>query len=434
MEKNTVSVDQNVVTYEYLFSEEEKRAAESVALKRIARDVEVPGFRKGKVPEFIVRARFPETLKSETLEELMNRIAEDLKDEDLILPIYPVDIQLDENSAKFVIEVHRRPAVELKPFEEFELKRIDKPSVLARYVEERLKELQQEHAIVQPKDGPAEYTDLVRVKLTISTDGKVLVDGKETEYVLHEDDDRPVVTELVGKKAGDVVEFDKNFEDGKTYHYRIELLQVNSRTLPDISDEFARTVGSQYETLQQLKEALEKEGSEIYERDIKRFLQDQAIDTLIRTSELKISDKTLERLAKRALENIKSNREEYERLLKDYDNDEQKALDAMKRYYLSELRAEYAIAEAVAQNGVEVSDEEIMAQAEKLAPAWGISMERAKALLRNRKDIYEEVRYELIKEKLADKILEKCRIVDVKPEEVNTNESGSNSPAHTDGD
>jgi trigger factor len=364
----------------------------------------------------------------------MAKVLEDLKQEDIILPVYPIDIDLESEGARFIVEVHRRPEVQLKPFEDFELKRIDKPSVLSKYVEERLKELQEQHAIVQPKQGPAEYGDLVRVKMTISVGDKVIVDNKEIEYVLHNDDDRPIVTELIGKRTGEFVEFEKTFEDGKTYHYKIEILQVNNRTLPVVSDEFAKTVNSQYETLQQLKEAIEKEANEIYERDIKHFLRDQAIDMLIRTSELKVSDKTLERLAKRALEDIKSNRDEYEKLLREYNGDEQKALEAIKRYYLQDLKAEYAIVEAARQNGIEVSDEEVLAQAEKLALAWGISVERAKSLLKNRKDVYEDVRDQLIKEKIADRILEKCKVLDVKPEEVRANELGANSATDTNGD
>lgn len=434
MERNIVNVDENVATYEYLFNQEETRTAESNALKKLSRQVEVPGFRKGRVPEQIVRARFPETLKRETFEELWARISEDLKNEDRILPIYLMDFEITENGSKFTVEVHRKPSVQLKPFEEFELKKLDKSSVLQKYVEEKLKELQQTHAIVQPKEGPAEYGDLVRVKMTISTTDKVIMDGKEVEYVLHEDDDRPIVTELIGKKAGDVVEFERSFDEGKIYRYKIELLQVNSRTLPVISDEFAKTVNSEYETLQQLKEALEREGSEIYERDIKHFLRDQAIDALIRTCELKIADKTLQRLAEQALENIKSKREEYEKLLKDHENDENKVLESIKRYYLQELKAEYAVEEAVRLNNVEVSEEEILSQAEKLSVAWGISVERAKSLIRNRKDIYEDVKSELIKQKVADLILEKCKIVDLKPEEVKDNESSGDSTADTHGD
>lgn len=434
MERNIVNVDENVATYEYLFNQEETRTAESNALKKLSRQVEVPGFRKGRVPEQIVRARFPETLKRETFEELWARISEDLKNEDRILPIYLMDFEITENGSKFTVEVHRKPSVQLKPFEEFELKKLDKSSVLQKYVEEKLKELQQTHAIVQPKEGPAEYGDLVRVKMTISTTDKVIMDGKEVEYVLHEDDDRPIVTELIGKKAGDVVEFERSFDEGKIYRYKIELLQVNSRTLPVISDEFAKTVNSEYETLQQLKEALEREGSEIYERDIKHFLRDQAIDALIRTCELKIADKTLQRLAEQALENIKSKREEYEKLLKDHENDENKVLESIKRYYLQELKAEYAVEEAVRLNNVEVSEEEILSQAEKLSVAWGISVERAKSLIRNRKDIYEDVKSELIKQKVADLILEKCKIVDLKPEEVKDNEPSAGGTADTHGD
>lgn len=431
MERNIVNVEENVATYEYLFNQEETRAAESNALKKLSRQVEVPGFRKGRVPEQIVRIRFPETLKKETFEELWAHISEDLKNEDRILPIYLMDFEITENGSKFTVEVHRKPSVQLKPFEEFELKKLDKSSVLQKYVEEKLKELQQTHAIVQPKEGPAEYDDLVRVKMTIFAGDKVIMDGKEVEYVLHEDDDRPIVTELIGKRAGDIVEFERSFDEGKIYRYKIELLQVNSRTLPAISDEFAKTVNSEYETLQQLKEALEREGSEMYERDIKNFLRDQAIDTLIRTCELKIADKTLRRLAEQALEDIKTKRGEYEKLLKDHENDENKVLESIKRYYLQELKAEYAIEEAARLNSIEVGEEEILSQAEKLSVAWGISVERAKSLIRNRKDIYEDVKSELIRQKIADLILEKCKIVDLKPEEVKGDEPSAGGTADT---
>jgi len=418
--KQTIRMqEKNLSVYECTFDKSEVLEAEEDAIKKVADRVEVPGFRKGKAPKFLIRTRYPETIKSEILEILWQKAVREIDDdENLFLPPILEDFEIEDDGATLVLQVHRKPEVVLKPFEEFELKKLDKPSILESYVDRRLKELQEFHAILEPKDGPAEYGDMVRVKMTVMTSGKTIMDEKSSEYVLYKEDDRPVVTELIGKKAGDVVEFDRDFGNEKVYHYKIVVEQVNKRRLLDISDELAKTVSAEYETLQQLKEALEKEGSELYEKDMKEFLQNQVIDILTSEAEVLISESTLKELVERAFEKINSDKEEYEKLLKDHENDPEKLREALKNYYLTDLKRNLSIEKVARENDLKVSDEEVEAQAEELAVAWGISTERAKSILRSRRDVSEDVRWELLKRKVADLILEKAKIVEVKPEEL----------------
>ncbi|MGJ8454037.1 trigger factor [Pseudothermotoga sp. U03pept] len=418
--KQTIRMqEKNLSVYECTFDKSEVLEAEEDAVKKVADRVEIPGFRKGKAPKFLIRTRYPETIKSEILEILWQKALREIDDdESLFLPPILEDFEIKDDGATLVLQVHRKPEVVLKPFEEFELKKLDKPSILESYVDRRLKELQEFHAILEPKDGAAEYGDMVRVKMTVTTSGKTIMDEKSSEYVLYKEDDRPVVTELIGKKAGDVVEFDRDFGNEKVYHYKIVVEQVNKRRLLDISDELAKTVSAEYETLQQLKEALEKEGSELYEKDMKEFLQNQVIDILTSEAEVLISESTLRELVERAFEKINSDKEEYEKLLKDHENDPEKLREALKNYYLTDLKRNLSIEKVARENDLKVSDEEVEAQAEELAVAWGISTERAKSILRSRRDVSEDVRWELLKRKVADLILEKAKIVEVKPEEL----------------
>ncbi len=417
MEKTTKSQDRNVLVVEYTFSKQESDEIRQKAVRAVASRVEVPGFRKGKAPSRLVEMRYPETIKSEMLDLLWQQVAKDLSNEETILPPILVDFDLAGETARLSIEMHRAPEVVLKAFEEIELKKPKKDYIVSNYVEQKLKDLQQIHAIVEPKEGPAEYEDLVRVKMTISKDGKVLVDQKETEYILHKDDDRPVVTEIVGKKTGDVIEFDKDFGEGNVYHYKIELIQVNKRTLPEISDELAKMISTEYETLDQLKKAIEKEGSDIYERDVKEFLINQAVDILVDTAELVISDRTMDELVQTAFEKMKKDSKEYQRLLKEYGDDE-KIKEALRKFYISDLKKTYAVQKVVKENNLSVSEEEILAQAEVIAPNWGISVERAKSLLKNRKDLREEVEWNLLRTKVGELILGKAKITDVNPQEA----------------
>ncbi|WP_041082194.1 trigger factor [Thermotoga profunda] len=423
MQKNIKTQEKNLVVCEYTFTKDEVAQAEENAIKQIADRVDIPGFRKGRAPKHLLRMRYPETIKSEMLEILWQKISEeiDISEELLLSPILE-DFEISKDGAKLVLQIHKKPEIVIKPFEEFELKRLDKPSTLNGYVERRLKELQEFHAVLEPKEGPADFGDMVRVKMTITTDDKVVMNEKINEYVLYKEDDRPIVTEVVGKKAGDVVEFDRDFGKNKVYHYKIEIEQVNKRKLLDISDELAKAVGTEYETLQQLKEALEKEGSELYERDMKEFLQNQVIDILANESELLISERTIAELVERAFEKIKQDKQEYEKLLKDHENDPEKLKEALKNYYLTDLKRTLSIEKVARENDLKVTDEEVEAQAQDLAVAWGISVDRAKSILKSRQDISNDVRWELLKRKVADIILEKAKVIDIKPEELQKEE------------
>ncbi|HOJ89160.1 MAG TPA: trigger factor [Pseudothermotoga sp.] len=423
MERNVKAQDKNLLVYEYIFNQNEVAQAEETAIKHVAERVDIPGFRKGRAPRYLIRMRYPETIKSEMLEVFWQKVTEEIgSSEEMLLSPILEDFEINENGAKLVVQIHKKPQLVIKPFEEFELKKVDKPSILESYVERRLKELQEFHAIIEPKEGAAEHGDMVRVKMTVTTDGKTIMNEKVNEYVLYKEDDRPIVTEVIGKKAGDTVEFDRDFGKEKVYHYKIEIEQVNKRTLLDISDELAKAVSSEYETLQQLKNDLEKEGSELYEKDMKEFLQNQAIDILSNESELLISERTLTELVERAFEKIKQDKEEYEKLLKDHDDDPEKLKEALRNYYLTDLKRTLSIEKIAQENDLNVTDEEVEAQAQDLAVAWGISVDRAKSILKSRQDISDDVRWELLKRKVADLILAKAKIVNVKPEELHKEE------------
>ncbi|MFN3282928.1 MAG: trigger factor, partial [Pseudothermotoga sp.] len=187
-------------------------------------------------------------------------------------------------------------------------------------------------------------------------------------------------------------------------------------------DELAKAVSSEYETLQQLKDALEKEGSELYERDMKEFLRNQVIDILANESELLISERTVSELVERAFEKIKQDSQEYEKLLKDHENDPEKLREALRNYYVTDLKRNLSIEKVARENNLTVTDEEVEAQSQDLAVAWGISVDRAKSILKSRQDISNDVRWELLKRKVADLVLQKAKIVDVTPDELNKGE------------
>lgn len=417
MELKVEDRNKNIETLQIVFSEQEVSDAEENVVRKLANRVDIPGFRKGKVPKFIIKSRYPEAVKTEVIEQLASQALKSISDRNLLLSPVLKDAKLEENGGRLVFEIHNVPEVKVNDFSEMELKKVEKASVIDSYIEKRLEDLREKHAIVEPKEGAADYGDMVRVKLTINTGEKAIMDEKVSEYVLYEEDDRPVVTEVIGKKKGDIVEFTRTFEDSKEYHYKIEIEEVYKRTFLDIGDELAKTVNSEYENLEQLKVALENEGNEIYEKEMLDFLRKQALDQFVDLVEFDISDKTLDFLVDQAIEKMKSDRE-YEKMLSQYDNDESKLRKALRDYYEWDLRMNYGIEKVARENDLKVTEEDLQAEADNLALSWGVSSERARSIVKNRENIRKELEWELLKRKVADLILNKAKVIEVKPEEL----------------
>ncbi|ABR30844.1 trigger factor [Thermosipho melanesiensis] len=427
MEIKELGVDKNIVTKEYLFDSTDIKVAERRTLNELNRKYTIEGFRKGKVPLNVFKMRFGRDFYDYfVFEQLVDQVYKSFKDESNLLLIPEiVEKEVTEDKGRIVVNFHKKPVAKVN-VESIKVRVANKGQVLSNYLDLRLKSLQEEHAILDPKDGQAEYEDLVRVKVYITNkdSGKVLIDGKEDEYVLYKEDERPTVQNVIGHKKGDVVEFDKEFtgKDGEkvVYHYKLEILEVYKRNLPEITDEFVKDNLTELhlETLDELKNKIMEEGTKIYDNEIKNSIREQILAQLSEVTELFISEKTIDYAVRLIVNNMKEENK-YEEYVKKYENEE-KALESLKEYYVNELKKESAIEKLAKEYKIEekATDEELEKYAEMLAPYWGISVERAKVLVKERNDIRNEVENMIFVDKVLDKVAEKVQreIVDVNKE------------------
>ncbi|QTA38711.1 trigger factor [Thermosipho ferrireducens] len=424
MDIKELGIDKNVVTKEYVFSKQEIEIAERRVTNELNQKYTIEGFRRGRVPKSVFKTRFGKSFyEIFVFEKLIDNIYNSVKGENLLLVPEIAESTVNADEAKIVVYLHKKPEITID-YEKIKVKVTNKEQVLDNYVEFRLKTFQEENAILEPKDGEADYEDLVKVKVTILSNdtGKELIKEKEDEYVLYKDDERPIVTNVVGHKKGDIVEFDREFdvsEEGKklSYHYKIEILEIYNRNLPEITDEFVKTTLSEMhlETVEALKNKLREEGEQIYESETKQSIREQILSLLPDATELDISEKTIDYAVRLIVANMKEENS-FENFVKKYNNEEE-ALKELKEYYLHDLKKELALDKIAKENEIkkEVTDEELDSYAEILAPYWGISVERAKVLVKERADIRKEVENTIFVDKILDVIAEKVEkeVVDV---------------------
>ena len=255
----------------------------------------------------------------------------------------------------------------------------------------------------------------MRVTYTVKNqDGKVLQENKENEYTLREDDNRPIVTEVVGKSKGDVIEYDKEFED-KKYYYTVNLEDIYSRKIPELTEEFVKELDSDAQSLEELKDKFRSEGKEQYENWNKDFVRNYIIGELPEHTEIEISDQTIEEYVENYIAQLKKEGK-YEEELEKNENDEEKMKENVKESSLKWIKELVVVDELAKENNIEVSDEEITNAIKNISQMWQMPYERTREAIYSNQKLLNDVVWDTLKSKVVDTIKDKVKIEEVDSE------------------
>ncbi|MFN4268398.1 MAG: trigger factor [Fervidobacterium pennivorans] len=418
MEVKEVSKDKNMIIREYLFDKNDIAKLEDKAVAELNRkNYHIEGFRPGRVPKEVYKLRLKDAfyeiyVANEAIKEVENGL--DKEELQLLLPPVISDAKFSAENGKVVVELHTEPEVKFEPTK-LKLRKAKEEEVLDGYVDMRVKYIIEENAILEPKDGQAEEGDLVKVKETVMLGEKKLRDAEEREYVLSKDDEREVVKQLFGRKKGDVVKFERTFEKGDdkiVYKYILEVEEVYKRILPEFTDEFVKSLAIEnVETTEQLKEKFRTEGKEIYDRELAESYRAQIIAQIPEITEIEISEKTIERAVENIIDNLKEDGK-YESYVQNYGSEE-KLIEELRNYYLNMIKKDLVVKKIAEENNIKVDTEDIKTYAERVSVEWGVSPDRAEAIIKSRQDIRNEVVMEIVESKVAKILAEKAQIEEV---------------------
>ena len=249
---------------------EEVEARYQALLKDLAQRVRIPGFRPGKAPLKVVEARLG---REELLEDLKERLVEETYPEAVrelgLLPVAArvVEEELKEGEGfRYVAEVENYPEVGLPDWRSFSLE-VSPPEVTEEMVDKALEELRHRYAELVPVDREAREGDHVFVRTE-----------EGVEFPIDLSKALPHVREaLLGKRAGEVVMVPVlNKEGEKVREVRTEILEVKTLELPELDEEFAKTLEA--ESLEDLRakvrQSLEAQAQRAYQEARERaFLE-----------------------------------------------------------------------------------------------------------------------------------------------------------------
>ncbi len=287
----------------------------------------IPGFRRGHVPASIIRQRFSEEIKTDMVEALIPRF---FKQEAERLSLHPVsqprvtDLHLhDGEPLRFKAAFEVLPEIKLEGYKEL---RADKPEIAVSEadVEQALADLRERHASFNPVEGRALADgDFAQVSLDgnpkpeqKSDEGKS-GEGKTGEMKsgegqpVHMDEvlveiagqnTMPEFTEhLRGTSAGDERTFDVNYPEdtqdkrlaGKTFSYAVKVQSIKQKSLPELNDEFAKTLG-EFQTMDDVRKAIREQMESERKHEAEHAAKDKLVGELIQRNDFEVPDSLIE--------------------------------------------------------------------------------------------------------------------------------------------
>lgn len=423
MKQELISKEKNLETIKFFYENSEFEPFISQEIQKASREYQIPGFRKGKAPKGLIRKMIGEDrLKSLALEELIKKdIEETIKDKDtLMLPSIENLEFTDDKNAEVTIQIHLKPEVTLPDYKDITVdKYVPNEENIHEMVNERLKQLQNENAILEPKEGKAEIGDSVRMSYIVENEeGRELFNQDAKEYELLEDDKRDIIQNCIGMEAGEEKEYKKEFaadadgnKSGKelNYVYKLKVEEVYNRVIPELSDEFAKEVKEvEGDTLEEIKANIRQEAMEALDETVKNSIKNQIINALVEDSEIELSDETKKEFLESSVESMKKDNSydsELERV-----GSESELNDAIIDSNIYQLKKLYAISKVFKESGEEITDEMFKEYVEKMSPAWGMTVEQAMGFLEKDQNVRARIRENMMQEKVAEYLMDKCTI------------------------
>ena len=402
----------------------ELEAAEQVALKKMSRDVKVPGFRKGHVPLSVVAKNInPNALQEETLDNALSKAVAEAFVGEKIQAIERPEVEVNKfvpgDTLEFTAQATILPAVKLPDYQKLKTKRAevkvvdaDADDIITRMQENFAEKTKVDRAV---KDGDEVVMDFIGKKDDVEFDG-----GKAEDYSLKIGSGQfiPGFEEgIVGHKAGDKFELELKFP--KDYHakelagqkvtFSVELKTVNESKLPELNDEFAAKCGP-FTSMDDLRKDILREVKEQKSRDSEEKFKDELVGELADKIKVELPEILVDDQVRSIEQDMQQNLTYRGLELDSYlstqgfsDKDDWLAKE-VRPAAERRVKAGLVLAELSKELKIDVSHEELSAQIETMRQYYGKDAKTAKQF--DNPDVHRDIANRLITDKTIAKLVE----------------------------
>ena len=387
--------------------------------RKLARQVRVPGFRRGKAPFNVIVHRFgQEALLEDVIEREGQGWYEKALEEAELEPYGQAQVEI--TSYEPMVMTFTLPVAPVVDLGDYRTLRLDwePPAVSDEDVEKELARLRQESAVMEPRERPAEMEDVVTLDIEGRIGDEVVVSAEERAITLNPDINYPYpvsgfAAKIVGLSCGKDHEFTLIYPQdhanpawaGQEAHFKVHMHSIKVWVTPDLDDELAKTVGD-FETLDEwragVREGLETSALDQAERDY----ADSVVDALADQAHIEFPVIAVERQLDGMVQEADQSLQQRGLGLKNYlvmiGQSQEEYRESMRETAERRVKRGLSLTELVEVEGLQVSGAEIDAKIDHMVESAGDDDAANFRKTLEREEIRESIRSSLLTQAVVD--------------------------------
>lgn len=394
-------------------------------ISKYAKNVQLPGFRKGHVPVKVLEQKYGDSLKQEVLADLidesLNQIFAEEESKD-IRPLPYTQPRLDgdklpefstDKDLTFSVVYDVFPSVEVKDFSKIEVKE-PQVEIGEKELNEELKAIQERNAVViDKKEGePVEKDNIVTIDYKELDDSGAAIPGSEREGFVFTvgtgENIYKIDDEIVGMKKDETKEISKTYDvkeenkdlAGKTKKISVTVKAIKLRNLPALDDELAQDVSEKYKTLDDLKKDISKGLESAKNRKIAELKSQSLLEQLVEKNPIVLPKSMIqaemESRWRMMAQQFQTTPEQLEKMISASGQSKENMLTQWTGDAEKMLKSRLIVDALIREKNIAVTPEEVEAEFAKIADESGSTIEEVK-------EHYEDAR---AKEYIIDEIKE----------------------------
>lgn len=392
------------------------------AFKKVVKQINVPGFRKGKVPRPIFEQRFGvEALYQDAIDILLPDAYGEAIDETDIKPVAQPEVSVTqiEKGKDFIFEatVTVEPEVKLGDYKGLEIEKQEtelSDDELQEAIDHSLGHLAE---MVVKEDGVVENGDTVNIDFSGSVDGEEFEGGQAEGYDLEIGSGSFIPgfeEQLEGMKVDEekdvVVTFPEEYHAeelaGKEATFKTKVNEIKFKEVPELTDEIANELDAEANTVDEYKENLRKRLAEQKATDAENVEKEEAItkatdNTTIDIPEAMVNTE-LDRMVSEFAQRIQQQGLDLQTYFQFSGQDETQLREQMKDDAEQRVKTNLTLTAIAEAEKIEATDEDIDKELEKMSKQFNISVEDIKNTLGNTDIIKNDVRIQKVIDLLRD--------------------------------
>jgi len=407
------------------------------AYKNLKKTAKIKGFRPGKAPRSVLERLYKKDVHGDVSSKLLqDSFIEALKETELNIIGNPQiePPQLDEKGPyKYDATVEVKPEINDIDFKGLALKK-SLYQATDEEMEAQLKLLQQNMSQQQPvtEDRPVKENDSVRIDYEGFEGGEPFPETQKTENFTMKIGagaiSKTLDEELIGMKPGEEKEITVNFPEDHfndklanheiTFH--VKLHEIREEILPEINDEFAKKLG-QYETLDDLKNAIKDNLNEGYNKRVEQELNEQIYKDLIEKTDFELPESMVDYELNNIIDEIEKTLKYYNKSMEEQGMTKEMLAEKHRETAEKKVRRHLILGKIIDQENMELSDQELDDGFAEMAQAVNQPVEAIKNYYQQNQDNLDFFKHTLLEKKAIKLIINNSNIEEVEPElEKNT--------------